>query len=589
MVYKRDKLRNLFIINPMILNKKKRYIWISEDKEDIESMACSLNYCIFHNIYFNGFVTNCLSIVGITMLNKRVYDVKTIIDGDSLILTENECNQYFCPVEILNPALNLSHIVVWGAGYNGKSLVKYLEKRNISIDYFIDSNKDKVGDTINGIKVYGAEHIRELTSEISLIEASDKYAEIDKIVTENVANIDCYVYDHADRDKCFTPHWIMYLREVLQNKNVYIYGYNHAAIQCSHCLHIFDYHFAGFLVEETQYDEICGYEDRISLPEEILYCQNYFIIVMSDNKEMSVKRLQALGLQYSVDFSPIGTMSYNLLYARKNIIDPNLGHTYKQKTGMNGMEIYGKETSNNYKIVILGGSTSDGKLFPFKCWPQIMYEKINNEKVVVYNGGVSGYTSAQELIKLIRDIVLLNPDVIIVYDGYNDTNETNACPGKYYEFIYLMKALDFAMNHMNHDWDFISQEDDEESGSSFPVLGNFENWLLNIELMHAIAIDRGIKFYSFLQPMLSSKKNLSKEEAGILFVVENFMGLQQTSEVGKEFREKIENVLYTHDYIHDLSHIFDDVPNVYMDICHVRESANRIIAAEILKRIEIPS
>ena len=37
--------------------------------------------------------------------------------------------------------------------------------------------------------------------------------------------------------------------------------------------------------------------------------------------------------------------------------------------------------------------------------------------MTLWNGGISGYTSTQELIKLLRDVLGLNPDMIIVYDG----------------------------------------------------------------------------------------------------------------------------------------------------------------------------
>lgn len=587
MEYKRDKLKNLFIINPMILKKEKRYIWISEDKEDIEGMACSLNNCIFHNIYFNGFVTNCLSIVGSTILNKQVYDVSRIIDEDLIILTENECNQFFCPVEILDPDVNCSDIVIWGAGKNGKTLAKYFHEKNVSISYFIDSDQNKIGKSIGQSVIYGIEEIENLSDKTSLIEASDNYIEMDIIMQRKAPHVECYRYIKSN--KYFAPAILMYFKEVINSRDVYIYGYNDYAKQVRNCLEILDFNFVGFLVHEKQYNDADHDHEVWLLPEEILYCDNYYIIIVSDEKELAVSKLISLGLRYSADFSPIETISYYLLYARKNMIDINLGHTYQQKTGINGIDIYGKECLDNYKIAVLGGSTTDGTLFPFKSWPEIMFDQICNDKIVVYNAGVSGYTSAQELIKLIRDIIRLKPNMIIVYDGYNDTSETNACPGRYFEFTYLKQALDFAKKHMNRDWDFIAKDSgEEESKDVLPVVGNFENWLMNVEMMHAIAKDRGIKFYSFLQPMLSNKKLLTSAEEGIMFEIEKFQGLQQTVLMGKEFRRKIQDVVESHSYICDLSYLFDNYDDVYMDICHVRESANRIIATEILKRIEIP-
>lgn len=589
MKYEREKLNDLFIINPEVIKKKDIYIWIGEGKEVVDNMSDTLNHCIANNIYFCGFVTDCESLIGLYVLNKQVYDIVEIINSHSLVLSEDINNPFYCPVKLLNPKFNLSNIVIWGAGNNGKKIADYLKKRNISINFFIDSDQNKMGTCINEIKVYGTEKMDVLPKKTSVIEASEKYIEIDKVIQKNWPETDCYVFSSSPEGNVyFSPDRLMYLREIVRNKNIFIYGYNYKAKQLSQCLNILDYHFKGFLIDGFQYDENCKIDEVLMQPEDLLYYSNYFVIIVSDEKESAVNRLNVLGLQYAVDFSPIETISHYLLYARKNIIDTNLGHTFKQKTGLNGIEIYGNEDLASYKIVVLGGSTSDGKLYPFKSWPELLHDKIDDDRVAVYNAGVSGYTSAQELIKLIRDIVLLKPDTIIVYDGYNDTSEINACPGKYFEFIYLKKALDFAREHMSRDWDFISRCDDAESNNGIPIIGNFENWLMNIEMMHAIAIDRGIKFYSFFQPMLSGKKSLTKEEQGIMFEVENFCGLKKTSLMGKEFRNKITDVVKSHDYIYDLSNIFDDLQGVYMDICHVREDANEIIAMEILRRIEIP-
>lgn len=53
----------------------------------------------------------------------------------------------------------------------------------------------------------------------------------------------------------------------------------------------------------------------------------------------------------------------------------------------------------------------------------------------------------------------------------------------------------------------------------------------------------------------------------------------------EEFRKRIEEMPDLPDYIYDLSHIFDNETDIYMDSCHVWEKGNRIIAEEIAKVI----
>lgn len=54
-----------------------------------------------------------------------------------------------------------------------------------------------------------------------------------------------------------------------------------------------------------------------------------------------------------------------------------------------------------------------------------------------------------------------------------------------------------------------------------------------------------------------------------------------------EFRRLIKerDIEVSHPYLFDLSHIFDNIYDVYMDTCHVYENGNQIIASEIYKRI----
>lgn len=56
-------------------------------------------------------------------------------------------------------------------------------------------------------------------------------------------------------------------------------------------------------------------------------------------------------------------------------------------------------------------------------------------------------------------------------------------------------------------------------------------------------------------------------------------------QVNKSFRKYMKRVTQVPDFMYDLSHIFDDKTDIYMDICHVCELGNRIIAQEIAKVI----
>ena len=54
------------------------------------------------------------------------------------------------------------------------------------------------------------------------------------------------------------------------------------------------------------------------------------------------------------------------------------------------------------------------------------------------------------------------------------------------------------------------------------------------------------------------------------------------------FRKSIEQLPELPDYIYDLSHILDGQSNVYIDLCHLWEKGNEIVAEEV-KKIILPA
>ena len=45
----------------------------------------------------------------------------------------------------------------------------------------------------------------------------------------------------------------------------------------------------------------------------------------------------------------------------------------------------------------------------------------NGKHVEFINAGVDGYTSAQEYLYLVSDLLRFKPDLVVVYDGWNDS------------------------------------------------------------------------------------------------------------------------------------------------------------------------
>jgi len=369
----------------------------------------------------------------------------------------------------------------------------------------------------------------------------------------------------------------------LVNKKVFVYGIDQNAREAFKYLELLDYEVAGFLKDITDEceDVLDGY--YVKSIEEMLYEDNFYIWVEKKDCQIVFNKLEKLGLKFYKDYGMAG--GYTQVSGRKTVLDINLGYSYLGKSKYSGITVYGDEKNAIYKIAVTGGSTTDGSLYPFKAWPEILYDLINDRTIAIYNGGVGGYTSGEELLKLMRDMLLFNPDMVIVYSGINDTSHSEKYP---FKFDYLDEIFNFAFRNL----DISTKEYDlrvrnaEAINYGVPSSKNrFDNWLNNIENMRALCSGRGIVFHAFMQPMLMSKKNYDNREKNMMLSYK--AGRYDKGYDFKAFRAAMESKSVKElTYIHDLSHIFDDVSDVYMDAAHVWEKGNKIIAKEIFSKVE---
>ena len=94
--------------------------------------------------------------------------------------------------------------------------------------------------------------------------------------------------------------------------------------------------------------------------------------------------------------------------------------------GFRGDEFQEQKHEIDFRIFAVGGSTTNGAgANDNETWPahlqQIINEKIMGKKIEVINAGIYGATTAMEY-NLIKDkLYSLDPDLIIMYDGWNDS------------------------------------------------------------------------------------------------------------------------------------------------------------------------
>jgi lysophospholipase L1-like esterase len=100
------------------------------------------------------------------------------------------------------------------------------------------------------------------------------------------------------------------------------------------------------------------------------------------------------------------------------------------KLGFHSREIPIQKGKNTYRILVLGGSAVYGWKEIETSWvwylEQRLQKRFPNTTIEVLNGGISGGTTVEEL-DLLREVLPLNPDLVIAYDGWNDAYYTHYC------------------------------------------------------------------------------------------------------------------------------------------------------------------
>lgn len=265
----------------------------------------------------------------------------------------------------------------------------------------------------------------------------------------------------------------------------------------------------------------------------------------------------------------------------QDVYDLNLGYTWIED-GIPGFIRFTKETKPDwvtFRILTLGGSTTDATLVNIKSWSEYIFEMCNGMEgynIEVYAGGMASYTSTQEMRKLIRDVLEISPNLVLSYSGVND-----ALSDDYYQPEYPM-CLKYEVDNIKsyiqegHIFNTLMNMSPIEkytlglkSGSNLA-----QHWIKCERIMHTICKEFGIKFYGFLQPYNYNN--------GISFV--SFEKMMKAQGFFDEVRENLANVP-DNDYLIDFTQIFKGEENVFFDFCHVYEKGNRIIARKIMPYI----
>ena len=275
--------------------------------------------------------------------------------------------------------------------------------------------------------------------------------------------------------------------------------------------------------------------------------------------------------------------------------------------GFRGEDILAKNSST-YRIVSVGGSTTfgtgvlDNETYPYYLEKYFHENDLKNIEVI--NAGLGGIWSFQEVQLISYKIKELKPDLIIVYDGWNDviasqleeeieSNDNELIKIKEDRFIYtgnelshflknfhLLKTINRIITYEN---DLLQYQNRtistyDYSDSEQKSIEWYQRWSKTCN-----ELKEETKIIVILQPMAGSgTKKLTPTESISATRYDNKNILIQFD----KYFEKMED-LETHcESTYDFRKIFDnETSKIFIDNGHVNAKGNEIIAEKIYQKI----
>ncbi len=206
----------------------------------------------------------------------------------------------------------------------------------------------------------------------------------------------------------------------------------------------------------------------------------------------------------------------------------------------------------------------------------------------IFNAACEGYSSAQELLELIRDISALNPKIIIVFNGVIDAIDASSIPSHPFHTKYAKNVLENAFGNNINRYKGMQEvpkkilygiENTENSGDFY---------CKNIKLMEAISRTIGADIYCFLQPTLYEEYEgvLTKKEIfEKIYILDEDGYNKKKKETVNQFYENVKSQMKTNSFLVDLSNIFYEEKDIYLDEIHYTEKGHKIIADKVYNSI----
>ncbi len=623
------KMKDIWEFNNKLLFNKKVIVY-GTSKASILFAIKILN----HDITFDYFLYEHEGEIANTrILNKEVISMHRLAELDKQrteyviitsyeqyeqaenVLKNSNSIKYLNMFETLNRTLLENNIIIYGAGKNSE---EFLCKQGRKVKCEIcDSDKEKFP---NGEKFLGRV-IVELSEKIEedknlfLLILSNAYQEIyhqvlsvgvkdeniyldfDKFVHKGRIHICDNIYYWASRTGHSLKTAVYSLSITAKKKNIILYGMSKVVKKTKQKLEQLDIAVA-YTLERLSMEEDGTIKKIMNMDLENCEC-----ILVDGFSEKTLELIETMDIDINIfrwldNYSPYYSIEWDKNYSKA--IDPILGYaTIKDNEQYPGFIEYRGMNGNmeNPVVIVTSGSSTTTGYWIQNCWSRYLSEILSERGIshCIYAGGIEAYSTGQELLKLIRDVIPMNPDMVISLNGINELAWMKIDGYSFHNKFYK-KLCKQTLREINNQEDCLGKGFHKNiiSYGSKDNRTNYEIWHDNNLMMKAVCASKNIIYKSFLEPCILTKKWMGDEDRNCLAALEIFQK-EGTGEL--VYSSNQANVLrghvlfeqnakrYNDDFIIDLTGVFDKEDACYIDVCHVLEKGSRILADEIFKNI----
>jgi len=298
-----------------------------------------------------------------------------------------------------------------------------------------------------------------------------------------------------------------------------------------------------------------------------------------------------LARQICLDMSQVLYEEKGILQLKSNQHFPTININ---SHGFRGPEITMEKPENLFRIFMVGGSTTfgAGSTSDKTTIPSILEIKLEESNptvnIEIINAGIPFADSFREVYYVKNKILEYNPDVIIIYDGWNDAfhkriydesihkmenQEDNEIKFKNFPFYRTPFVINKILGETSNENSEIKQLSNQK------VILNWKNNLLNL---CQIGNEKGFKTFIVVQPLVGTgNKNLSPYELKYLNSSKS-----NVLEIINGFTKELEILETTCSGTADFTNVLDGINEpIFYDQGHMNDQGNEIIAENLFNLI----